>query len=138
MGLFIAIYFASLWILNRPANYIGPEPNSEPENRAILRLIKRFQPTVSIALHTKGNLIYYSRPTDSQTAKELSTLTKFPAVLSTGSFGGLTDYLALRYQVPSFTIELGDDNLSHPITKEYLPSIMPTLNKIFDYFLTGE
>lgn len=121
-----------------PANYIGPEPNSEPENRAILRLIKRFQPTVSIALHTKGNLIYYSRPIDRQTAKELSTLTKFPAVLSTGSFGGLTDYLALRYQVPSFTIELGDDKLSHPITKEYLPSIMPTLNKIFDYFLTGE
>lgn len=121
-----------------PANYIGPEPHSEPENRALLRLIKRIRPTLSIALHTKGNLIYYSRATDKQIADEISAITTFPAILSRGSFGGLTDYLALRHNIPSFTIELGDDNLAHPIREQHLPTIMPTLSKIMNYFLTGE
>ena len=121
-----------------PANYIGPEPGSEPENRALLRLIKRFRPTASLALHSKGNVIYYSRPADQATAEKLCALTGFTAELSTGSFGGLTDYLALRHGVPSFTIELGDDHLTHPIGQEHLPDIMPSLEKVIDYFLTGE
>ena len=121
-----------------PANYIGPEPHSEPENRAILKLIKNFKPTISIALHSKGNVIYYSRTHDQPTAEKLSTLTNFPAILSSGSFGGLTDYLALKKGIPSFTIELGDDKLKHPISADQLENIMPKLSKIIDYFLTGE
>lgn len=121
-----------------PANYIGPEPHSEPENRALLRLIKKFQPTLSLALHSKGNVIYYSRTADQHTATKLSTITGFPAILSSGSFGGLTDYLALKKSIPSFTIELGDDELKHPISAEHLPEIMPKLKQIIDYFLTGE
>ena len=121
-----------------PANYIGPEPHSEPENRALLSFIKKFQPTVSLALHSKGNVIYYSREEDQATANRLATITDFPAILSKDSFGGLTDYLATRHNIPSFTIELGDDKLSHPIGHEHLPSIMPKLTQIVDYFLTGE
>ena len=121
-----------------PANYIGPEPHSEPENRALLRLIKRFRPTASLALHSKGNVIYYSRPEDQPTAERLAALTDFEAILSTGSYGGLTDYLALRKNIPSFTVELGDDTLAHPLGREHLSAIMPSVNKIIDYFLTGE
>ncbi len=121
-----------------PANYIGPEPHSEPETRALLRLIKQTKPNQSIALHTKGNLIYYSRIADAQIANKISKITNFPAILSINSFGGLTDYLALRYKIPSLTIELGDDSLTHPITEEQLPQITSTLTKIIDYFLTGE
>lgn len=121
-----------------PANYIGPEPHSEPENRALLRLIHKFRPTASLALHTKGNVIYYSRLEDKLTAEHLAQLTSFQAELSTGSYGGLTDYLAMRCKIPALTIELGDDNLAHPLTKENLPTIMPAMNQIIDYFLTGE
>lgn len=121
-----------------PANYIGPEPHSEPENRALLRLIQQFQPTASLALHTKGNLIYYSRLEDQLTAEHLAHITNFQAKLSVNSYGGLTDYLALRCKIPSFTIELGADKLKHPIKEKHLPTIMPTLNQILDYFLTGE
>ncbi len=121
-----------------PANYIGPKPHSEPENRALLRFIKKFQPTVSLALHSKGNLIYYSRQEDEIIATALSHKTEFPAILSVGSFGGLTDYLALCLKIPSFTIELGDDKLNHPITRKHLPHITPKLTQIIDYFLTGE
>ncbi|MCM1403975.1 MAG: membrane dipeptidase [Prevotella sp.] len=121
-----------------PANYIGPEPHSEPENRALLRLIKNFHPTASIALHSKGKVIYYSRTEDQATAECLAKLTQFQAVLSTGSYGGLTDYLALRHGIPSFTVELGDDALAHPLGSEHLPAIMPSVNQIINYFFTGE
>ena len=120
------------------ANYIGPKPHSEPENRALLKLINNFKPTISLALHSKGNLIYYSRTQDQHTAEKLSALTNFPAILSSNSFGGLTDYLALQKNIPSFTIELGDDNLKHPIGADHLPEIMPKLSEIINYFLTGE
>ena len=121
-----------------PANYIGPEPHSEPENRALLRLIHAFHPTISLALHTKGNVIYYSRLEDQQTAQSLAKLTNFQAKLSTGSYGGLTDYLALRCNIPSFTIELGNDNLKHPIGQKHLPDMMLVINQITNYFFTGE
>jgi len=121
-----------------PANYIGPEPHSEPETRALVRLIHHFRPTASLAIHTKGNVIYYSRTADQIVAEKLAKLTGFSAELSVGSYGGLTDYLAMRYGVPSFTIELGDDKFAHPLTQEHLPTIMPALNKVLDYFLTGE
>ncbi len=121
-----------------PANYIGPEPHSEPENRALLRLIRQVRPTRTIALHTKGQIIYYSRLEDQLTADHLARITKFTSKLSTNSYGGLTDYLALRCQIPSFTVELGSDNLPHPIGKEHLPTIMDELNPILNYFLTGE
>lgn len=121
-----------------PANYIGPEPHSEPENRALLHLLCHYRPTVSIALHTKGQLIYYSRLEDQQTAEQLAQKIGFQAELSDASYGGLTDYLALRCCVPSFTVELGDDTLKHPIGKEHLPAIIPTLTQILNYFLTGE
>ena len=121
-----------------PANYIGPEPHSEPENRALLRLIQRFNPTTSLALHAKGNIIYYSRLEDKLTAEHLANITNYKAELSTGSYGGLTDYLALRCNIPSYTIELGDDKFEHPLTQKHLTAIMPALTQIIDYFLTGE
>lgn len=121
-----------------PANFIGKKPNSEPENRALLKLIQTFNPTASLALHSKGNVIYYSRDEDQSIAQKLSSISDLPAIKSTKSFGGLTDYLALKNNIPSFTIELGDEKISHPIGPEHLPSIMPYLNQIIDYFLTGE
>ncbi|MBS7401137.1 MAG: membrane dipeptidase [Eubacteriales bacterium] len=121
-----------------PANYIGPEPHSEPENRALLRLIRNYRPTTSLAIHTKGNVIYYSRLEDQQTAEQLGKLTGYSAELSDASYGGLTDYLALRCQVPSFTVELGDDSLKHPIGKENLTDLLPKLDQIINYFLIGE
>ncbi len=119
-----------------PANYIGHHPHSEPETKAILRLVHDFHPTISVALHTKGEVIYYSRITDQPTAQKLAELTQYRATMSVDSYGGLTDYLALKNDIPSFTIELGNDRLPHPLGREQLSDIMPRLQKVF-YLLTG-
>ena len=119
-----------------PANYIGRRPHSEPENKALLRLIKNFCPTVSLALHSKGEVVYYSRVADRDTAHKIAELTQYRPIISADSYGGLTDYLALKCGVPSFTIEIGNDCYPHPLGKEHLPDVMPRLQKVF-YLLTG-
>lgn len=119
-----------------PANYIGRRPHSEPETKALLRLINTFHPTLSLALHSKGEVIYYSRVADQTTAQNIAELTQYRAVMSVNSYGGLTDYLALRMGIPAFTVEIGNDQCPHPLGCEHLPDIMPRLQKIF-HLLTG-
>lgn len=121
-----------------PANYIGPKPHSEPETRALLKFIDRFRPTVSLALHSKGEVIYYSRPVDAATAEKLGQITQYQPVLSQGSYGGLTDYLALVQGIPAFTIEVGADYLPHPLGAAHLPAIMDRVQNMLYYFFNGE
>ncbi len=119
-----------------PANYIGKHPCDQPENKALIKFIYNFMPTYSLAFHSKGELIYYSNPKDKNLALELSKQTTFPIQLSENSFGGLTDFLALKFGIPAFTLELGDDNLPHPITEQELPNIMNKIKNLI-YFLSG-
>ena len=39
------------------------------------------------------------------------------------SSGGFKDYCVSKLKIPSITIEVGNDCLNHPITKEHLPEI---------------
>lgn len=110
-----------------PANFIGRCPNSEPETQALLKLIKQYRPTASLALHSKGEVIYYSRDEDRAMAKKLAQVTGYRPALSVKSFGGLTDYLALRCGIPAWTIEVGADTLPHPLDTSTLPDIVPKL-----------
>lgn len=121
-----------------PANYIGKKPHSEPETRTLLKFIKQFRPTASLAFHSKGEVIYYSRPADAAVAQKLGEITQYQPLLSQGSYGGLTDYLALKKGVPSFTIEVGDDSLPHPLGTEHLPAIMARVKNLLYYFFNGE
>lgn len=120
-----------------PANYIGPRPHSEPENRTLLRAIKHFRPTVSLAFHSKGDVIYYSRIADRPVAKKLAELCQYQPKLSVNSYGGLTDYLALKLNIPAFTIEVGADKLKHPIGGNHLDEIWARVNKLLAYFFNG-
>lgn len=118
-----------------PANYIGPRPHSEPETRALVKFIAAFRPTASVAFHSKGEVIYYSRPADQTAAAQLAQLAQYQAALSVGSYGGLTDYLALKKGVPAFTIEVGADTLAHPLTARHLPAIMAKIDKLLYFFI---
>jgi g-D-glutamyl-meso-diaminopimelate peptidase len=117
------------------ANYVGECPESEPETRALVRLVKNFRPTYGLAFHSKGEVIYYSRETDEDKACGLGKITGYRPILSRNSAGGLTDFLAWEMNIPSFTIEVGDDNLTHPIGKSQLPRIMGQITDAISYLL---
>jgi g-D-glutamyl-meso-diaminopimelate peptidase len=126
-----------------PANYVGPYPESEPETMALVNLVNCLRPTGSLAFHTKGEIIYYGfdELPPEQIAKtriiadDIAQITGYTPVQSLNSAGGLTDWAVLTTSAPSVTIEVGSENLPHPITEAHLPEITARVKNILDIFV---
>ena len=74
-------------------------------------------PSATFSFHTKGEEIYweFEGRGDEKGAKILSQSTGYRAVKISGSAGGYKDWCLLRLNIPSYTIECGSDELTHPI-----------------------
>ena len=112
-------------------NYIGRFANSEPETRALVKLVGKIEPDVTISYHCKGQEIYYQffqnkkeLLRDKAIAEIIEKTTKYNIIdISELSAGGFKDYCIEKLKIPAFTIEVGDDNLSHPIRVDKLKQI---------------
>lgn len=115
-------------------NFVGYGPESELETQALVKLTNKLKPTITISYHSKGNVVYYGF---CQKGKQLKRQKIFAQRLNTGyklqktkkSCGGYKDYNIYKFNNLSYTIEVGDDNLVHPIGIEYLNDIIS--NNIF-------
>ncbi|MCL2228645.1 MAG: membrane dipeptidase [Firmicutes bacterium] len=121
-------------------NYIGSHPESEPETKALADFTKRvFQSgnlLATIAYHSKGEVIYYPSEKDTDLAKAIGELTGYEPIKTFNelkqsgaeklfdSAGGYSDWVRLHLGVPALTIEVGNDELPHPIGEEHLPNIL--------------
>ena len=112
-------------------NYLGEKPESESETKALVRLTKKFQPDVTLSYHSKGEVIYYGFEGQKLTKLETKLLgvikeeTGYHACKTKNSCGGYKDYCTEKLHIPSFTIEVGDDRLNHPLG-------ISSLNAIFE------
>ena len=130
---FDALWGKSKFIKNLPQSggWAGENSNSELENVLLLDFIKNKQIKFSLAYHSKGEVVYYGfeKLTKNQLriskkiGKNIAKTLNYKLIQSKNSSGGLSDYLSYKYNIPSFTIELGSDNLSHPITFEYFNTL---------------
>lgn len=107
-------------------DYIGRAPESEFETMAMVRLTEYYKFCVSISYHTKGDVIYYGF--DGKTpymdeAEKISKVTGYPLLTSTGSAGGYKDWFVQDDYGLGLTIEVGDENLSHPLGYDAYPDI---------------
>ncbi|MBQ7466726.1 MAG: hypothetical protein IJS74_01485 [Clostridia bacterium] len=111
--------------------YIGKRPESEPEVKALVSLTKKVKPCFTISYHCKGEEIYYDfyqsgreRKRDKKIAKLFAKATGYK-IKSTekSSSGGYKDWCVQKLKIPSITVEVGSDNLSHPISEKFLPEI---------------
>lgn len=109
-----------------PQNYVGECPFSESETRALRDFTLFVRADATISYHSKGEEIYWefgqvgaARKRDYAIASALSLSTGYPLIETKGSAGGYKDWCVERLGIPSFTIEVGSDELSHPIGKEY-------------------
>jgi len=123
-------------------NFIGTDILSEPETRAISDTIDRKKFDMSLAFHSKGEVIYYGfekykdeLKKDYEIAKIISSVNHYKIIKTKNSTGGLSDYMNYKLKKSAFTIELGGDNLSHPITEKHLPNIFYK-NKDIPFALT--
>ena len=104
---------------------------SEPEVQALALLTQKVKPFFTISYHCKGQEVYYqfynkreNIKRDKKIAKIISknTFYKIKNTQNTSS-GGYKDWCVLRFGIPSITIEVGKDSLSHPLTVKAIPQI---------------
>ena len=111
-------------------NYIGKSPFSENESRALRDFTLKIKPDFTISYHSKGEEIYYEffqekerLKNDFCLAKKIAKTTGYKIVSTPFSAGGYKDWCIEKLKIPSITIEVGGDNLTHPIKKKNLRSI---------------
>ncbi len=112
-------------------NFVGARPASEGETEALCRFTERISPAYTVSFHTKGGEIYWEfhqppdrRRRDEQFASALSRATGYPLASAGNSAGGYKDWCVQQFEIPAFTVEVGRGNLTHPIGREHLPSLL--------------
>lgn len=112
-------------------NFIGETFESERETRALINFTKKINPAFTISYHSKGEVIYYKFKSSEKTLKQAKELAKLASELTGykiasqgSSSGGYKDYCMQKLNIPSLTLEVGSDELTHPLTKKDLPKIL--------------
>lgn len=121
-----------------PHGYIGEIAESEKETKAIASYTKNKKPFITISYHTKGEEIYFNffqdpkrLERDEKIAKQFEESTGYKIVnVENSSSGGYKDWCVEKLKIPALTIELGSDDLTHPITKAHLKEIFDKNKKI--------
>ncbi len=112
-------------------NFVGFYPESEREVRDLINFTLQTKPLITISYHSKGEVIFYGfegqTPEDLERdltiGEALSATTGYPLVFTENSTGGYKDWCINTLKIPSYTIEVGNENLPHPIGIENLPEI---------------
>ena len=97
-----------------PADYVGPAPLSAPESRAMYDYTLALSPTLILAFHTQGEVIYWryldlEPPRAGQIGEFFSELSGY-ALEDTpyaSGFAGYKDWFIDRFDRPGYTIEAG-------------------------------
>lgn len=131
--------------------FIGNEPLSAPESRALALFTEEVAPCYTTSWHTKGEEIYWKfhqsparAKRDKRFARALSRETGYPLKNTPFSAGGYKDWCVETLKIPAFTVEVGSDDCAHPLGFEALPDILEknsgalaALNEIIDCAPTG-
>ena len=112
-------------------DFIGFYPNSEREVQSLIDFTLKTKPLITISYHTKGNVIFYgfdgqseqNLERDLKIGEKFSNLTGYPLIFTENSTGGYKDWCIQKLTIPSYTFEVGDDSLEHPLDEETLPEI---------------
>lgn len=115
--------------------YSGEYPESEPECRAVVGVLRTVAPSLVLSLHSQGEEIYYY-PKNARTrtlASAASRLTGYTVgeALGSAGYGGLCDFSG-ELGIPSLTVEMGRGKNPLPESeyyrqKERLISMLVTL-----------
>jgi len=118
--------------------FVGECSESEPCTKALVSLCKSVKPFFTISYHCKGEEVYYdffnkkeNLKRDKTIAKMVAKSLKYKLVKSESvSSGGFKDWCVCALNIPSVTIEVGSDKLSHPIMEDKINSIYKRNYKI--------
>lgn len=119
-----------------PSRCSGRYPESEPETRAVVNLVRKERFDMVICLHSQGEEIYHGfkgrYPKGSiKVAEEMAKISgyKIEEPEDLASFGGMKDWFVDKFGKPGFTLEVGkgvnplDDSMAEGIEKRIFPAI---------------
>ena len=114
-----------------PANFVGFYPNSEREVQNLINFTKKVRPRLTLSYHAKGEVIFYGfagqspeeQKRDYEIGNQFSKATGYKLIQTKNSSGGYKDWCVQKLKIPAYTIEVGNDKLSHPLTNRHLPKI---------------
>ena len=122
-----------------PENYIGEKPFCEKETKALRAFTRKIKPDITLSWHTKGEEIYWyfgqegkEKERDYILARSISESNSYPLKYSFGSAGGYKDWCIRKLNIPSYTVEVGNDNLSHPLGENQLEPIFEKNKYVFE------
>ena len=111
-------------------NFVGEFPFSESESRALRDFTLKVKPQITLSYHAKGEEIYWHffqdeerEERDYKIAKKLEKVTGYTLKKTPNSCGGYKDWCIEKLEIPAFTIEVGNDSLSHPVCTRNLMDI---------------
>lgn len=125
-----------------PRDYVGPEPLSEQESRAMFDSTETIDPALTIAWHTQGKEIYWKfldlEPEGARALGEQMAIAsgyRLEEIPYASSFGGYKDWFIQDFDQPGYTIEAGEGENPLPISQ--LPEMIRDNLPIFLLGLTG-
>jgi len=118
------IKFAQGFTAPGPRDYVGPEPLSEPESRAMVMLSRTYDFRLTLSYHTQGEVIFWRYldylPPDSleivRLFSEVSGYTYLETPYASGH-AGYKDWFIQEFNRPGYTIEAGLGANPLPITQ---------------------
>lgn len=146
-GVDLNVNFDALWghgekniFVKSSENYIGEFPFSESETKSLKDFTLKVRPDITLSYHSKGEEIYWDfyqdrlrKKRDYLIAESVGKITGYKVKSSLGSCGGYKDWCIDKLKITALTIEVGDDNLSHPIGKEHLDSIFDKNKNVLNF-----
>lgn len=125
-----------------PRDYVGPEPLSEQETRAMFDSTETIDPALTIAWHTQGKEIYWKfldlEPEGARAQGEQMAAAsgyRLEEIPYASSFGGYKDWFIQDFDRPGYTIEAGEGG--NPLPLSQLPEMIQDNLPIFLLGLTG-
>ena len=121
-----------------PRDFVGPEPLSEPESRAVYEFTRKTDFSLTLSYHTQGEVIYWKyldyEPAGSRRiGLEFSRLSGYALELTpeASAYAGYKDWFIQAYDKPGYTIEVGSGN--NPLPLEQLPDIAQKNEALLSY-----
>ena len=107
-----------------PGDFVGREPLSAPESRAMYEFTRMLSPALTLAYHTQGQVIYWKyldfEPPMSRSIAEAFSYVSGYIVEDTpyaSGFAGYKDWFIQDYNRPGYTIEAGTGQNPLPISQ---------------------
>lgn len=121
-------------------NFVGTSPASEVETRLLQKFTLLVKPRLTLSYHTKGEVVYFGFDTqskaslerDRQIGEKIAKSLGFSLQRSFSSCGGFKDWACDKLDIPSFTLEFGNDKLSHPLGEQLVEMFEKQTQNFFE------